>query len=380
MAYKLRPAKRAESKVAGGFFGKSGSGKTWTSLLVGRGLVGPTGKLAMADTEGGRGELFADVPEFGGYEYFEILPPYTPQAYIDAIDAFEKAGVDCGVIDSMSHVWEGEGGVIDQARASERSSGKAGLHNWNKPKQDLNRLVLKIIQTRVHLLLCFRAKRKSHQLEVSENGRKKTKVIKDGFYSPKMDEDFISEMLFSAELIGLDDNRGKQHSMIVHKVTHPKIAEFFKDGVIPSLRTGELLRAWSKNSAFKVSEKDATPAGQVVRKEAPTIEDRTEAPEGGDKRPEPEDDRPERETWAPPVGWPEFQRVGPWATWSRETFLPTATRLHVEAWLYRWEKFWTKLQELAGGPKPVEQAVKDLAAIKVLIAAAMKREPKENAK
>lgn len=375
MAYKLRPAKRAESKVVGGLYGKSGSGKTYTALLIARGLVGPKGRVAMADTEAGRGELFADVEEIGGYDYLEITPPFTPQAYIDAIDTFEKSGVECGVLDSMSHVWEGEGGIIDQARASEARSGKAGLHNWNKPKQDLNRLVLKIMQTRVHLIICLRAKRKSHQVEVVENGRRKTKVIKDGFYSPKMDEDFISEMLFNAELIGIDDPRGRQHSLIVHKVTHPKVAEFFKDGVIPSVRTGELFRAWSKNSAFKVSEADAKPAGAVIRQEAPIVEDRTADEGTGPRQPQPQDDEaPAHETWEPPTGWPEFRTVREWVTWSKETYLPTATAFHVSAWRYKWANFLAKLEELAGQKKA--DAVAALAEIRRLMAAGMKREGK----
>lgn len=375
MAYKLRPAKRAESKVVGGIYGKSGSGKTYTSLLIARGMVGPSGKIAIADTEGGRGELFADVEDFGGYDYLEITPPFTPQAYIEAIECFEKSGVECGIIDSMSHVWEGQGGILDQARAGEKASGKAGLHNWNKPKQDLNRLVLKIMQTRVHLLICLRAKRKSHQIEVEENGRRKTKIVRDGFYSPKMDEEFVSEMLFNAEILGIDDARGAQHSLIVHKVTHPKVAEFFKDGVIPTKRTGELFRAWSKNSDFKVSTKDATPAGAVIRKEAPTVEDRTETPPGKAPPMPAEDDAPAHETWEPPTGWPEFTKVSEWLKWSREIFLPTATRFHVMAWQYCWQNFLARLRELAEKKEPA--AVKGLAELEPLMAAAHKREGKQ---
>lgn len=370
MAYKLRPAKRSDSHVLGGIYGKSGAGKTYSLLLIGRGIVGPAGKLAMADTEGGRGELFADVEEIGGYDYLEIRPPFTPAAYIDAIETFEKSGVECGVIDSMSHVWEGEGGVIDQARANEARTGKAGLHNWNKPKQDLNRLVLKIMQTRVHLLIGLRAKRKSHQLEVVEFNKKKTKVVKDGFYSPKMDEDFISELLFNAEIIGLDDARGPKHSLIVHKVTHPKVAEFFKDGVIPTLRTGELFRAWAKNSAFKVSAADAKPAAEVLRKEAPTIEDRTQPEPDG--LPHPEEDDDAFKDWKPANGWPAFKKVGDWSAWSKKEFLPSANAFTVGAWQWQFGKFWSKLEELASQKQPLaEEALRDL---KKLIAVAMKRE------
>lgn len=368
-AFKYRPAVRSESHVVGGIYGKSGAGKTYSLLLMGRGIVGPKGKLAMADTEGGRGELFADLPELGGYQYEEIAPPFTAQKYIDAIEHAEANGVECLVIDSASHVWEGEGGVIDQARASEKASGKAGLHNWNKPKQDLNRLVLKIMRTRVHLLIGLRAKRKSHQLEVTEQGRRKTKVIRDGFYSPKMDEDFVSELLFSAEIIGLDDPRGRIHSLIVHKVTHPKVAEFFKDGIIPTLRTGELFGQWSRNKDFKVKAEDAKPAGTVIRREESTVEDRTPS----DGRPEPmEDDGDGWKEWTPEGGWPDIQRVGEWAKWSIEKFLPGASRFECEAWRWFWRNFNDNLTQRADQKQ--ELAVEAIGKLKPLIAAAMKRE------
>lgn len=370
--YKYRPAKRAESHVVGGIYGKSGSGKTYSALLMGRGIVGPDGKLGMADTEGGRGELFADLPEIGGYLYSEITPPFTADKYIQAIEAAEAAGLECLVIDSASHAWEGEGGVLDQARASEKASGKAGLHNWNKAKQDLNKLVLKIMRTRVHLIICLRAKRKSHQVEVNEQGRRKTKVIKDGYYSPKMDEDFVSELLFNAEILGIDDERGPPHSLIVHKVTHPKVAEFFKDGVIPTKRTGELFKAWSKNDKFKVTEADKKPAGEILQRQTPaTVEDRTPY----DGRPQvQEDDGEEWKDWTPEGGWPQLARVGEWVKWSAESFLPNANRFECEAWNWYWRDFNDNLRQRAD--KKQELAIEALAKLKPLIAAAMKREKK----
>lgn len=370
MPAKFRPAKRSNSHILIGLFGRSGCGKTYSSLLLGRGIVGPSGKLGMVDTEGGRGELFADVDEIGGYAYQEMEAPFTPEKYLEAIEEAERQGIECLVVDSMSHVWEGIGGVIDQANENERKAGRAGINNWNKPKRALNKLILKIMQTRVHLIFGLRAKRKTRQFDVVEGGQKKTKVARDGFYTPKMDEEFISEMLCYAEQIGVDDPRGKVHALIVGKVTHYKVAEFFKDGMVPTLRMGELFGKWSKNSDFKISDKDTTPAAPVQRQEATTFSDRTDTP----GRPQPEghgfDDEDE---WSPPDGWPTFARVGEWSTWSK-TFLATADRRQAESWSAWWRDFWTALAEMAEQKKPL--AIEAKAELQKVLNAAMKRQPK----
>src|SRR5690242_17663606 len=94
-------------------YGESGCGKTYSLIKLGRGLVGPNGKLGMIDTETGRGLIYANVGD--GYEYAELTPPFTPERYIEAIDAAEAAGIEALIIDSGSHEWEGLGGVLEIA-------------------------------------------------------------------------------------------------------------------------------------------------------------------------------------------------------------------------------------------------------------------------
>ena len=154
-------ARREGSHVLISMEATSGRGKTLSALLLGRGLVGPTGRLGLLDTETGRGKIYADaIP--GGYEYGELTPPYSPERYVAAIEAAERAGLQCLIIDSASHEWEGIGGVGEIADAGKNSQGRElqGLAKWAKPKARHKRFVQKLLTTRMHLIVCLRAKEK----------------------------------------------------------------------------------------------------------------------------------------------------------------------------------------------------------------------------
>lgn len=249
MAFTIRPAQRSDSKALIGLYGQSGSGKTYSALMLARGLVGPTGKIVMIDTESGRGSLYADVIP-GGYDVIDIGAPFSPVSYMEALDAAEKAGAECVVIDSISHEWEGVGGVGDMAAQIEARTGKPGLHCWKEPKLAHQKMLLKLLQSRTHVICCLRAKRKSRQVKNERTG--KNEIIKDDFYSPKQDGDFIFEMTVHAEILA-------DHKLRVTKVSHPGLAQVFKDGIVISEATGRAVAEWSKGGAVKAP----TPANGV---------------------------------------------------------------------------------------------------------------------
>jgi len=103
----FRKAERKKAKLRCGISGPSGSGKTFSALLLAFGLGG---KIAMIDTENGSGDLYADL---GEYDVLPIKSPFTTDKYIEGIKAAEKAGYSTIIIDSLSHAWSGEGGLLD---------------------------------------------------------------------------------------------------------------------------------------------------------------------------------------------------------------------------------------------------------------------------
>lgn len=154
-------AQREGSHVLISMEATSGRGKTLSALLLGRGLVGPNGRLGMVDTETGRGKIYAEaIP--GGYEYGELTPPYSPERYIAAIKAADAAGLQCLIIDSASHEWEGIGGIGEIAEGGRTQSGGElkGLAKWAKPKARHKRFVQTLLTTRMHIIVCLRAKEK----------------------------------------------------------------------------------------------------------------------------------------------------------------------------------------------------------------------------
>lgn len=55
----LRPSTRREAKMKLALQGSSGSGKTYSSLLIAYGIVSDWSKIAVIDTENGSADLYA---------------------------------------------------------------------------------------------------------------------------------------------------------------------------------------------------------------------------------------------------------------------------------------------------------------------------------
>ena len=152
---KIRKAQREGARVVIGLAGVSGSGKTYTALKLAQGLAkGKAGKVGLLDTENRRGSLYADIlgePFLIG----DLLPPFSPERYVEAIREFADAGVDVLVVDSMSHEWEGTGGCDDIAQA-ERNP----VVGWKKAKLAHKSMMNALLQSPMDVIVCLRAREK----------------------------------------------------------------------------------------------------------------------------------------------------------------------------------------------------------------------------
>lgn len=234
----IKPASRQGINPLIGLYGESGTGKTYSGLLLARGLAGPSGKIVMIDTESGRGSLYADVLP-GGYEVIELTEPFAPARYIQALQAAEKSGARVVMIDSASHEWENIGGVLDQAAENEHRSGKPGLHCWKQPKFEHAKFVSALLRATVPVIVCLRAKFKSRQ---GKNAQGKTEIVKDDHPSPIQAEDFIFEMTAHAEIL-------PDHSLRLTKWSHPALKEAFPVKSPITIQTGEAVGRWCAGGA-----------------------------------------------------------------------------------------------------------------------------------
>lgn len=236
--FKIQAATRQGVKPLIVPYSESGCGKTYSSLLLARGLAGPKGKIVVADSESRRASLYADVLA-GGFETFDLGEPFSPARYIDAIDTIESSGAACGIIDSGSHEWEGPGGVLDMAGSNEHKSGKAGLHNWRLPKLEHAKFVQRLLRTKIPFVICLRAKYKSRQGKDS-NG--KTVIVRDDHLSPIQAEDFIFEATAHFEI-------RPDHSINLTKCSHPALRNCFPTQGPIKIEHGAMLAAWCNGTS-----------------------------------------------------------------------------------------------------------------------------------
>lgn len=226
----FKPAERKSVKPLIGFFGESGGGKTFTALLTARGIVGPTGKIGLIDTENGRGSLYVDMVP-GGYHVLDMDAPFSPDAYVKAIEQAEKAGIECLVVDSATHEWNGEGGYLDSKEAALDRMAKG---DWQKReackfaaaaqcKPEHTRFVQRLLRAKCAVILCFRAKMKVKMEKEKKTGR--TKVESDEHVSPISDSGLIFEMLIAGEVHSKPDAGGKEIGGYFRctKHTHPDL-------------------------------------------------------------------------------------------------------------------------------------------------------------
>lgn len=174
-------AVRRKSKLRLALTGPSGSGKTYGALLIAKGLGGRT---AVIDSEHGSASLYAGLPEMPEFDVVELAPPYSPERYRAAIEAARRAGYDNVVVDSMTHEWNGSGGVlelVDQVAAA-KYRGNA-WSAWNDLTPRHRDFVDALLQFPGHVICTMRSKTDTAQVE--ENGRKK--VVKLGMKSEQRD-------------------------------------------------------------------------------------------------------------------------------------------------------------------------------------------------
>lgn len=149
----IRKAQRKKAKLRLALVGVTGSGKTYSALKL---AFGMGGKVGLIDTENGSGDLYANL---GDYDVITLTPPYTVVKYREAITAFENAGYDVIIVDSLSHAWAGEGGLLDKQGQLE-SSGKAvnSFAAWRQITPEHNKLVEELISSKSHIISTMRCK------------------------------------------------------------------------------------------------------------------------------------------------------------------------------------------------------------------------------
>lgn len=232
--------------------GVSGGGKTLGSLFIAYGISGDWSKVALIDTEHERARFYADRSDLGigGFLYANLEPPYSVDRYKAFVaEAARLVGPDGVVIvDSLSHAWSNEGGVLDVKDKISERKGQNSYTAWNEAGKMQNDLINSILSVDCHTIVTMRSKM-AYALE--ENERGKQQPVKVGLAPIQRDD---TEYEFDIVL-----NIDRSHIATASKDT--TILDKYGEIITPAL--GQTLAAWLNDGA----EPEPRKIGDVRRKE-----------------------------------------------------------------------------------------------------------------
>jgi hypothetical protein len=226
----FQKAERKKAKLRLGLDGPSGSGKTHSALLIASGLV--SGNIFLIDTERDSATLEIGKPGIPEFLHAPLYPPYTPARYQEYIREAINEGAELIIIDSLSHAWSGNGGVLDmhdKAAKAQRSGNSWAA--WREVTPEHNALVDTILNTPCHIICTMRTKT---AWEVTENDKGKKVPQKIGL-KPEQREGMEYEFTSVLDL-----------SLEGHIATSSKDRTSLFDGrhFVPNADTGKELIEW----------------------------------------------------------------------------------------------------------------------------------------
>ena len=224
-------AERKKAKLRLAMLGPSGSGKTYSALLIAHGLGGP---IALIDTERKSGSLYAHLCD---YDVCDIEPPYTPDKYVKAIREAEHAGYNVVIVDSLTHAWAGQGGLLEEV--DKRKGRGNDFTAWRDITPMHNALVDSMLQSGCHVIATMRTKQEYVLVDENRNG-KNVKVPKKVGMAPVQRDGMEYEFTV---VFDMDLDR--------HVATASKDRTSLFDGKVftPGVDTGKELVAWLETGA-----------------------------------------------------------------------------------------------------------------------------------
>lgn len=258
----FKKAERKSTFLKIALCGVSGSGKTYSALLLAKGLGN---KIAMIDTENGSGEMYSHLAD---YDVAQLEPPFTVQKYVECVKAAEAAGYDVLIIDSLSQAWTGQGGILELVDKKTATS-KAGnsYTAWRDVTPEHNRLIDTILQSKLHVIVTMRSKT-AYELQ-ERNGKKVpvkiglAPVQRDGV---EYEFTIVFDLSVEKNLACASKDRTGLFNDWIEKITP---------------ETGEIIRSWAnsgakvmQNAYVRLTEEGVLVKGQHEFVDINTLEDK----------------------------------------------------------------------------------------------------------
>lgn len=229
----IKKAVRKAKKLRIGLSAASGFGKTKGALLIAKGLCnGDLSKVCLIDSENDSASLYADMGEFST---INLKAPFTPERYIEAIEAVENAGFQVCIIDSTTHEWDGEGGCLEIHSAL---GGK--YQDWGKVTPRHNGFIDKILRSSCHIITTVRRKQDyemaniNGRMQVQKVGTKE--IMREGF---EYELDLNFEITNENHMVKASKDRTQlfsgQPEFIITEETGKKLLEWSNSGSTEAL-------------------------------------------------------------------------------------------------------------------------------------------------
>jgi hypothetical protein len=291
MSISFRPGLRENVGLWVNLIGGTGSGKSFSGMRLASGISGNK-PFAVIDTENRRALHYADQFRF---DHAELRAPFRPEAYADAVVAADAAGYPVIMIDSGSHVWSGDGGVLDwQESELDRMAGDdwkkreaVKMAAWIKPKMAHKQMVNKLLQVKAHIILCLRAEPKIEMVRGADGKMvvqaKQSLTGLDGWI-PVSEKNLPFEA--TASFLLMADRPGIPHPIKLqeqHRALFPLDKPITED-------SGKRLAEWAKGGAIKDSTSGSSAqtssgvAGAGALNPDPLVVKAQEIAEGGTER------------------------------------------------------------------------------------------------
>jgi energy-coupling factor transporter ATP-binding protein EcfA2 len=214
----IRKAEKRRVKLKIGITGPSGSGKTKGALWLAN--LWPDAKILVVDTENESASLYADEFDF---DTLPLNPPYHSDRYESCIEAAVRGGYDVLIMDTITHQWDGEGGILRRKEELDQRPGANSYTNWSKFTPEHTQFIESIKQAPIHIIATMRSKQ-DYIMETSDKGKSKpvkvglAPIQRDGFdyefsvvFDVQMDHKAVASKdrtgLFSGAIVDLADKK-----------------------------------------------------------------------------------------------------------------------------------------------------------------------------
>lgn len=245
MSFEITQASREQLIGSIAFMGASGAGKTLSALKTAKGFMDAKygdsisedekwKKVGVIDTEHERSKIYANNSNhgIGAFSHLDFQKPYNLDRFDDAVIALKKHGCEVIIVDSISHFWEGEGGILDL-----QQSYGGTFQAWRDTNPHYANFVSLVTGERhgIDMLNCMRSKQ---SYEVSTNETGKLKVEKIGLKPVQRDSlEYEFHITFQIDMnhqaVTVKDNSElfKDIPRVIDSEVGEKIYKWLKEGV-----------------------------------------------------------------------------------------------------------------------------------------------------